>query len=715
MDVMSFELYDIRGYLYKKGLQMDFLQTAAALTIIRCDSYLKNHGIMESLDNYPSLQSIVLELSEDDLKIWLTSSADNQKAAGKSKGDFQQKRYFMALSMLGDNTVMRSLLDLSITLFTFPEFGAYLTEHFGYSVTLHLAYLLEGIDFPSQQNILASIEGAKKLLYIAKDASPVQYAELCFDERAMGYLFGDDSLSPLLSDFTVAFSYVADGKKLHDLFLYKDLVSEGTSFFKKGGSILQLSSKGGRRFLSKHIAKGIKKDFLFLNLSDFLRDAGKQRFEELKEALIREACFDESGICFYGITESFLMDGRSRDSSMLSRDLEVMERILFTPITNAGIPLILCADTTRPLIQNPSPGKFRLLRLNPSPGYEDRKVLWEGFSKLYGLLLDPDSFAMRYHLCASEISSVISIFRDSIPDIKKIGKDEEALFTKIVTEQFEKENESGVGRIIYSDLRLNDVKIKDSLRAVLDDVVASIQKSGLILDEWGLRKNYPYGRSVSLLMTGPPGTGKTMTANALSGELGLPLYQVNLANVVDKYIGETEKNLEKAFAFAEKTNSVLFFDEADSLFSTRTEVHDSKDRYANNEISYLLQRIEAFDGIVIMATNIKTNIDAAFLRRIRYVIHYENPDEALRKEIWKGCLTDSIPHEEIDFDYLASQFDTFTGSIIKTVFLNACAYAAGKGDKLSMSHLVHALRQELEKTSTVAFSHDALGKYAYLQ
>ena len=137
MDVMSFELYDIRGYLYKKGLLMDFLQTAAALTIIRCDSYLKNHGIMESLDNYPSLQSIVLELSEDDLKIWLTSSADNQKAAGKSKVDFQQKRYFMALSMLGDNTVMRSLLDLSITLFTFPEFGAYLTEHFGYSVTLH--------------------------------------------------------------------------------------------------------------------------------------------------------------------------------------------------------------------------------------------------------------------------------------------------------------------------------------------------------------------------------------------------------------------------------------------------------------------------------------------------------------------------------------------------------------------------------------------------
>ena len=694
---------------------MDFLQTAAALVILRCDGYLKKNGVAESLKNYPSLQNIILGITEDDLKLWLTPVVDTTRPGSKSKGELQQKRYFTALSMLGVNDVMRTLLDLSITLFTFPEFGAYLTDHFGYSVTLHLAYLLEGIDFPSQQDILTSIEGAKKLLYIAKDASPVQYAELCFDERAMGYLFGDDTLSPLLSDFTVAFNCQADGKKLHDLFLYENFVSEGTAFFKKGGSILQLSCKGGRRFLSKHIAKSLKKDFLFLSLSDFLRDAGKQRFEELKEALIREACFDASGICFYGITESFLMDGRGRDSSMLSRDLEVMERILFTPITNAGIPVILCTDTTKPLIQNPAPGQFRLLRLDPTLRYEDRKVLWKGFSKLYSISLDPDSFAMRYHLCASEVSRVISIFRDSVPNVKKIGKDEEALFTRIVTEQFEKENDSGVGRIIYSDLRLEDVKIKPALRAVLDDVVASIQKSGLILDEWGLRKNYPYGRSVSLLMTGPPGTGKTMTANALSGELGLPLYQVNLANVVDKYIGETEKNLEKAFSFAEKTNSVLFFDEADSLFSTRTEVHDSKDRYANNEISYLLQRIEAFDGIVIMATNIKTNIDPAFLRRIRYVIHYENPDEALRKQIWEGCVTDSIPHEDIDFDYLASQFDTFTGSIIKTVFLNACAYAAGRGDKLSMSHLVHSLRQELEKTSTVAFSHDALGKYAYLQ
>ncbi|MCR5789238.1 MAG: ATP-binding protein [Lachnospiraceae bacterium] len=305
-------------------------------------------------------------------------------------------------------------------------------------------------------------------------------------------------------------------------------------------------------------------------------------------------------------------------------------------------------------------------------------------------------------------------FLERRPDCTVIGPEEEAVFAKLCIQRVESDDGKNVGRVIYPDLKLDDVKVKPAIRAVLDDVVDSIRNSPVVLDSWGLRKNYPYGRSVSLLLSGPPGTGKTMTANAIAGELSLPLYQVNLSNIVDKYIGETEKNLEKAFLFAEKTDAVLFFDEADALFGARSEVHDAKDRYANTEISYLLQRIEAFDGIVVMATNIRSNMDAAFLRRIRYVVRYENPDEALRREIWESCLTEGLPHEEIDLDYLAAQFDTFTGSIIKTVFLNACAYAAGQEEKLGMRHLIHAVRHELEKVSSVAFSGDSLGKYAYL-
>ena len=205
-----------------------------------------------------------------------------------------------------------------------------------------------------------------------------------------------------------------------------------------------------------------------------------------------------------------------------------------------------------------------------------------------------------------------------------------------------------------------------------------------------------------------------MTANAIAGELGIPLYHVNLSNLVDKYIGETEKNLERVFSFAEKTNVVLFFDEADSIFGRRGEVKDAQDKYSNNEVSYLLQRIEAYSGIVVMATNIKGNIDPAFMRRIRYVIHFDMPDDDVRRQIWESLITDKVPHEEIDVEYLTIQFKEFTGSIIKTVFLNACSKAAFQEEKLSMKHLIYAIWIELSKSSSVKFSLDTLGKYSYL-
>ncbi len=694
---------------------MSFLETTAALIILRCDELLENRGVSEGLLRFPSLQEIIAKISEDDLKQWANADPHKKRSKKEKSQDPEEDRYLTVVKMLGGGTVMESLLDLSLTLFAYPEFGAYLTTYFGYSVNLHLAFLLEGISFPTEDEILEAAACARKLMYVDEKASPLQYAELSFDERTMGYLFGSDAINPVLSGFTVRFRHDKDGRGLHDVFLHEDLLSRGTEFFGKKGKILQISRRGGRRFLAKKLSVNLKKDFLFVSLPDLIRESGREHFDEYKEALIREALFDEAGICFYGITDNFLKGYDNNDIRQLSRDLEVLEHMLFAPVSKAGIPMILCSDTVKPLLAEPETGEYLLFELPEQTGYEERKILWKKFADLYGLTLDPENFAMRYNLNVSEIARLIRSFLERKPDAGTIGEEEEGLFTRICMQRVENESDISVGRIVYPDLRLDDVKIKAASRAVLDDVVSSIHRSGQILDEWGLRKNYPYGRSVSLLMTGPPGTGKTMTANALAGELGIPLYQVNLSNIVDKYIGETEKNLEKAFLFAEKTDALLFFDEADALFGTRSEVHDSKDRYANTQVSYLLQRMEAYDGIVIMASNIKTNIDSAFMRRIRYVLHYENPDEALRREIWAACITDRIPHGEIDLDYLAAQFKDFTGSVIKTVFLNACAYAAGKNEKLSMAHLVYAIRHELGKNSTVAFSSDALGKYAYLQ
>ncbi len=764
---------------------MTFLETAVALIILRCDNYLTQAGIEESLSRFPFLNDLLSRLDDESLEAWaraeyiLRASENDTKengaqkvettgtGAGENKEaapfDIQAGRYYALLRLLGGSPVMQSFLDLQMTLFSFPEFGAYLTAHFGYSVNLHLACLLEGKEFPTATELKSYAHFMERICFVDRKASPLQYAEPVIDDRVMSFLLGSDEISSLLSPFTALFEPVRDGAALNEAFVHEKLIEAGASFLgglkesasheepaeagasflgglkesasyeesaEAGASFLgglktaapheacakalQLSGKGGRRFISKHIAKRISKPFLFLNIADFFREAGKEHIDELRSALLREAAFSRAGICFYGITEGFL-SANGPEGAKLKRDLLVLEQILFAPLLDASIPLILCTDTKRALLSGAGFTEYLLLELPDLTDYNDRKKLWAGFASIYGLHLDEDRFAMRYRLSASEISSMIQSFKDRRPEISEIGQEEEALFARLCIERAEAEEARNLGRVIYSDLRLSDVKVKPQIRSVLNDAVEGIRKSGVVLDAWGLRKNYPYGRSVSLLLTGPPGTGKTMTANAIAGELSLPLYQVNLSNIVDKYIGETEKNLEKAFLFAEKTDSVLFFDEADSLFGVRSEVHDAKDRYANTEISYLLQRIEAFDGIVIMATNLKSNIDPAFLRRIRYVVRYENPDEALRREIWEGCLIEGLPHKDIDLDYLASQFDTFTGSMIKTVFLNACAYAAGKDEILAMPHLIHALKLELEKTSTVAFSSDTLGKYAYLQ
>lgn len=205
---------------------------------------------------------------------------------------------------------------------------------------------------------------------------------------------------------------------------------------------------------------------------------------------------------------------------------------------------------------------------------------------------------------------------------------------------------------------------------------------------------------------------KTMTAQTIANELGVPLYQVDLSIVLDKYIGETEKHLEEIFSYAEKTNVVLFFDEADALFGKRGEVTEGRDRYANMGVAYILQRIEQFDGIVILSTNFYNNIDKAFLRRMKYVLKYQMPDEAIRRSIWESCLPAEQFQEEIDIDYLASQFE-FTGGMIKNTVLNACVTAVHSGEKLSMEHLLWAIRAEYEKMEWPV-SAEIWGEYRYL-
>lgn len=216
-----------------------------------------------------------------------------------------------------------------------------------------------------------------------------------------------------------------------------------------------------------------------------------------------------------------------------------------------------------------------------------------------------------------------------------------------------------------------------------------------VYDEWGLGAILNRGRGISALFTGPPGTGKTMAAEIIAGELELELYRIDLSSVISKYIGETEKNLRKVFDAADQGGAILFFDEADALFGKRTEVKDSHDRHANVEINYLLQRMEDYAGLAILATNRKGDLDPAFLRRIRFVVSFPFPRPEYRSRIWETVLPKALPRLPLDLAALARL--EIAGGSIRNVAVNAAFEAAASGDVLSMNHLVDAAAHEYAK------------------
>jgi len=229
---------------------------------------------------------------------------------------------------------------------------------------------------------------------------------------------------------------------------------------------------------------------------------------------------------------------------------------------------------------------------------------------------------------------------------------------------------------------------------------------------WGTAEAWNEG-GITVLFAGPPGTGKTMAAEIMALELKLPMYRIDLSQVVNKYIGETEKNLKRIFDAADVSDVVLFFDEADSLFGKRTDVGDSRDRYANLEISYLLERMERFKGLAILATNRKRDLDEAFLRRLRYVIDFPVPEEAQRRRIWEQVVPQNADGSTLDYDFLAKRFPLAGGNIRSVVF-NACLQSAGaENDKkqLSMRNVLIAVKREYDKMNRT-LSTEELGIYA---
>ncbi len=241
----------------------------------------------------------------------------------------------------------------------------------------------------------------------------------------------------------------------------------------------------------------------------------------------------------------------------------------------------------------------------------------------------------------------------------------------------------------------DDLILPDAQLDILHDVAIQVRQRSKVYDAWGFAAKSSRGLGISALFAGPSGTGKTMASEVLANELNLDLYRIDLSQVVSKYIGETEKNLRRVFDVAEEGGAILLFDEADALFGKRSEVKDSHDRYANIEVSYLLQRMEAYRGLAILTTNMKNSLDDAFMRRIRFVVQFPFPDRAQRAAIWRSIYPAETPTDGLDWSRLAQL--NVAGGNIRNIALHAAFLAAEAEQPVSMDHILGAARAEYAK------------------
>jgi SpoVK/Ycf46/Vps4 family AAA+-type ATPase len=311
-----------------------------------------------------------------------------------------------------------------------------------------------------------------------------------------------------------------------------------------------------------------------------------------------------------------------------------------------------------------------------------------------------------------EIESIVSQFDMTASDIATAGTD--AIHRIVSSNGTDNMERRDIGAMIWEACRnearprLEDLAqrivpsatwdefvLPEQQNKILLEMISHVKQRGKVYYHWGFAGKNSRGLGISALFSGPSGTGKTMASELIAKELNLDLFRIDLSSTISKYIGETEKNLKRIFDAAEGGGAILLFDEADALFGKRTEVKDSHDRYANMEVSYLLQRIEAYRGLAILTTNMKETLDNAFLRRIRFVVNFPFPKESQRETIWKNIFPDNAPVNGIDMQKLARL--NITGGNIRNIALNAAFLAAEDGVPIGMSHALEATRSEYAK------------------
>jgi len=474
-------------------------------------------------------------------------------------------------------------------------------------------------------------------------------------------------------------------------------------------SDLDLPEPGATRLLhlAGHLRAGVRGTTLVRlvgNRAGDVRAGGEWLADVLRRPLLRldlAALVKDSDRAFrtvrnarlFGCAVMVSAPGAIDDES--KRSLAEAERVVWNALAQFPDLVILAGDPSafRRFPNGPSVWRIEL----GSPGYESRRRQWATVLGAAAPAEDVGRLADRFRFGREQIEQVMGLamsqarLRDpgaegpALDDILEAGR--------IVTSP-------DLGRFtvrVEPRFRWNDLVLPYEKHEQLRRLADWVSYRHKVHNEWGFGRKLSRGKGLSVLFTGPSGTGKTMAAEVLAGELGLDLYQIDLSSVTSKYIGETEKNLSAIFREAEDSQAVLFFDEADALFGKRTEVKDAHDRYANIEINFLLQRVEQYEGIVILASNLQRNLDDAFLRRLHDVVEFPFPNEMLRELMWRAHVPREADCErDIDYAFLARQFK-LTGGSIKSIVLDAAFRAAAERRAIGMADLIVATKAELQK------------------
>jgi AAA+ superfamily predicted ATPase len=525
---------------------------------------------------------------------------------------------------------------------------------------------------------------------------PARYLKL--DDRIAGFLLDSPTMDPrliplLVADVTGLAAVHPDVRRRMDAWATGWISVPWTR-----APVINFSGRygSGRRASLQHLAAALGRSAVGLDASALLRsEVGLVQGVRLAE---REALLTGALLCW---TQADLFTDHPPTA-------DGDERSFIKELARGQAPTIVL--TERPWEPGRSLEGRPFLRLEMlDPTYPERRALWTTVMDAEALAFNRrelDAITGRFRLTHGQMLDAVSYARSLAWARDPAEPQPGSADIDAACRAQAQHGLAALARKLIPRYGWDDIVLPPQQLSSLRLIGAMIRQRPVVYGDWGFDRKLAMGKGVIALFAGPSGTGKTMAAEIIAHDLSLDLYKIDLSAVVSKYIGETEKNLERIFREAQHSDAILFFDEADALFGKRSEVKDAHDRYANIETAYLLQRTEEYDGLVILASNLKRNMDEAFIRRLHFTIDFPEPEEVERLELWRRTLPKEAPRaDDIDLEFLARKLK-ITGGSIRNIILAAAFLAAEENSAIAMRHLVRASVHELQKMGRLVVEAD---------